>query len=304
MTIITIKDNKILSASCDVITTGSVNFNYVTFKFSGQWDTLIKIATFKVETQKISVPIENNSCVIPWELLALKNAGKTLSLGVVGSKTENFVGEAVYNTESGLWYIPSGSAFYFTFLNLKTGDSLEIGNQIGWEEPMTQGVIGSLNKAPNGIYFGLLNQTGTLINNATANFGFNYNTTVISTPYSDLGKILLGADGSSQFSINPSPSAINKIISDIGRLTDLTTENKNNLVSAINEVNSKSDKHFVYKQRVASSLWKIVHNLDKHPSVTVVDSAGTTVYGEVDYTTTNSVQIRFMSAFSGTAYLN
>ena len=32
---------------------------------------------------------------------------------------------------------------------------------------------------------------------------------------------------------------------------------------------------YTYKQTTASSMWVIEHELDRHPSVTVVDSAGT-----------------------------
>lgn len=46
------------------------------------------------------------------------------------------------------------------------------------------------------------------------------------------------------------------------------------------------------------------HNLGKRPAVTVVDSAGTVVIGEVDYLDDNTVRLTFCAAFSGTAYFN
>lgn len=66
----------------------------------------------------------------------------------------------------------------------------------------------------------------------------------------------------------------------------------------------KLDQTFVFEQRVASDEWDIVHNLNKYPSITVVDSAGTIVVGDMQYVTDNSVKIRFCGAFSGKAYLN
>lgn len=45
-------------------------------------------------------------------------------------------------------------------------------------------------------------------------------------------------------------------------------------------------------------------NLGKRPAVTVVDSAGTVVIGEVDYLDDNTVRLTFCAAFSGTAYFN
>lgn len=64
------------------------------------------------------------------------------------------------------------------------------------------------------------------------------------------------------------------------------------------------DKNFVFNQNVASSLWEINHNLNKFPSVTVVDSGNNIVIGEVIYINENNLQISFTSPFSGSAYLN
>ena len=46
------------------------------------------------------------------------------------------------------------------------------------------------------------------------------------------------------------------------------------------------------------------HGLGKRPSVTVVDSAGTAVIGEIEYLDDNTVRLTFCAAFSGTAYCN
>ena len=65
-----------------------------------------------------------------------------------------------------------------------------------------------------------------------------------------------------------------------------------------------SDLHFTYTQSSASAVWNITHNLGKNPSVSVVDSAGSLVVGEVSYIDNNNLTITFISAFSGKAYLN
>lgn len=62
-------------------------------------------------------------------------------------------------------------------------------------------------------------------------------------------------------------------------------------------------KRFTYNQGIASDSWTISHTLDGFPSVTVVDSAGSVVVGDVEYNSTSSVTIRFQAAFSGKAYL-
>ena len=62
-------------------------------------------------------------------------------------------------------------------------------------------------------------------------------------------------------------------------------------------------KRNVYIQEAASASWTINHTLGGYPSVTVVDSAGTVVIGEVTYNSTSSITVAFRSAFSGKAYL-
>lgn len=61
---------------------------------------------------------------------------------------------------------------------------------------------------------------------------------------------------------------------------------------------------FTFQQAVASDRWEIQHNLDKFPSATIVDSAGTEVIGDLQYVDSNNIIITFSSSFTGTAYLN
>lgn len=76
-----------------------------------------------------------------------------------------------------------------------------------------------------------------------------------------------------------------------------------------NQVNIEalaSDANFIYSgnQNVASTTWTIVHNLNKYPSVTVVDSAIQTIYGSVDYPLQSKVIITFANPVKGIAFLN
>ena len=64
------------------------------------------------------------------------------------------------------------------------------------------------------------------------------------------------------------------------------------------------DKTFVYSQTIPSKNWNISHNLDKYPSITIVDSAGNEVIGDTVYNSKNEVTIHFTAEFSGNAYLN
>lgn len=61
---------------------------------------------------------------------------------------------------------------------------------------------------------------------------------------------------------------------------------------------------YTHEQGTSASTWSITHNLDKYPSVTVVDSAGTKVECVVTYIDSNECELKFNAAFKGKAYLN
>jgi hypothetical protein len=61
---------------------------------------------------------------------------------------------------------------------------------------------------------------------------------------------------------------------------------------------------YVHDQLVPASMWVINHPLNRFPDVTVIDSAGTQVTGDVRYLSNSQVQITFSAAFSGQAFLN
>ena len=74
------------------------------------------------------------------------------------------------------------------------------------------------------------------------------------------------------------------------------------LLDSITEI--VSDKFYVFEQNIASKEWNVEHNLNKYPSITVVDSAGSVVVGDVIYTSLNSAVIFFIGEFVGKAYFN
>jgi len=70
------------------------------------------------------------------------------------------------------------------------------------------------------------------------------------------------------------------------------------------DIDSNTDKTFTFTQSAASSTWSVTHNLDKFPSVSVVDSGNTAVVGSVEYINENELTITFSAPFSGYAYMN
>ena len=69
------------------------------------------------------------------------------------------------------------------------------------------------------------------------------------------------------------------------------------------------DITYTHSQTSTSATWIITHNLNRFPSVTVVDSANTIVIGTVVYNSNKRLTITFFAggdalAFQGKAYLN
>ena len=62
--------------------------------------------------------------------------------------------------------------------------------------------------------------------------------------------------------------------------------------------------NYTHEQGIASDTWIIKHNLDKKPSIMIVDSADNVVEGAEKYIDNNTIEIRFNGAFKGKAYLN
>lgn len=69
-------------------------------------------------------------------------------------------------------------------------------------------------------------------------------------------------------------------------------------------IEGADDKHYTHNQTEVSAEWEVTHNLGKNPAVTVVDSAGTEVIGEVDYISSNTCVLRFKAPFKGKAFFN
>ena len=78
----------------------------------------------------------------------------------------------------------------------------------------------------------------------------------------------------------------NVVFTQIGAVANITTET------------------FIFEQGISSDVWEIKHNLNKYPSVAVVDSAGNEMIAEVIYNDLNNITIRTGAPFKGKAFLN
>jgi hypothetical protein len=77
----------------------------------------------------------------------------------------------------------------------------------------------------------------------------------------------------------------------------------NSVTVATGTIASGPTKRYVHSQGIALSTWAITHSLGGRPQITIVDSAGTVVYGEIQYLSNTQIEVSFSAPFSGYAYL-
>ena len=77
------------------------------------------------------------------------------------------------------------------------------------------------------------------------------------------------------------------------------TINANFSIDAVN-----GDRTFVFEQAISSTEWIIIHDLNKRPSVTIVDEYDRVETPEIEYKSNSKIIVRFNYAFKGKAYLN
>ncbi len=64
-----------------------------------------------------------------------------------------------------------------------------------------------------------------------------------------------------------------------------------------------SQQYYRHVQGTPAVLWEIQHPLNRYTAVSVVDSAGSIVEGDVTYLSPSELTIAFSAAFAGEAYL-
>jgi hypothetical protein len=98
--------------------------------------------------------------------------------------------------------------------------------------------------------------------------------------------------------------AFNKTVVDITVTAD--NENRTIILTYRDTLSIQETYKFshIHNQTVSSNTWSITHNLNKYPSVSVVDSSNEEVIGEVQHINSNSLTVKFSAPFSGKAFLN
>lgn len=75
-------------------------------------------------------------------------------------------------------------------------------------------------------------------------------------------------------------------------------------VTTTNGIATVTSTTYIHEQGISSDTWTIEHNLNKFPSVTLVDTAGTQFQGRVEYIDENNCIVYMNGATKGKAYLN
>lgn len=90
-------------------------------------------------------------------------------------------------------------------------------------------------------------------------------------------------------------------VSDYNDLTNKPTLNGQTIQG---NITIDADKNYVYTQSTPSAVWTVNHGLNKFPTITVVDSAGSEVVGDYEYIDLNNATLTFAGAFAGKAFFN
>ena len=90
------------------------------------------------------------------------------------------------------------------------------------------------------------------------------------------------------------------LISDLSSKKKLTKRVElGELTAYINSANT-----FTFTQGAPATVWYVQHDLEKFPSVSVINNNNIIVIGQVEYINKNNLTITFSAAFTGKAYLN
>lgn len=97
--------------------------------------------------------------------------------------------------------------------------------------------------------------------------------------------------------IHPNTHPVSMIVEDENRVF-LTNQEK------IDLLDTHSKREYIHNQILSSATWVITHNLNRFPSISIIDTGGNLVFGDVLYLSSDIIQVSFNGAFSGKAYLN
>ena len=88
-------------------------------------------------------------------------------------------------------------------------------------------------------------------------------------------------------------------------LLDKSNAIEQDLDNKYNELkNTEGDKHYEIQINMPSKDWEVQHNLNKNPSVTIINNDNQVVIGDVVYLDKNNLTVSFSAEFTGKVICN
>lgn len=111
----------------------------------------------------------------------------------------------------------------------------------------------------------------------------------------DVTRVVVSSDATT-------PNPVNVYQDEANRVT-VDQDAPNLVVVRSTSASAATTRRYIHTQGVVSAEWVITHGLGGYPSVTIVDTSKTHVFGEVQYDSTTQITVSFSAPFSGYAYL-
>lgn len=236
-------------------------------------------------------------------------ANFTINIGENNETLLNTVGESVVKGD--LLYLENDSKYYKATAANKSKSTTELkmaledGDVNDSIEMLIYGYIklDNIILTPNDKYYVSVNN-GKIINQRYENT--SYVIRYVGTAFNN--SLLLFNPDQTYISDNGrkiNDVAINSILPEHTHTEDEISDlDKYTKAEVNNLINQNKDKNYVHDQAVVANNWICNHNLNKQPSVTVIDTAGSEVTGEVIHNSLNQTIIKFNYPFSGQAFFN
>jgi hypothetical protein len=71
----------------------------------------------------------------------------------------------------------------------------------------------------------------------------------------------------------------------------------------LGDVRERDDAGFIFTQAVPATVWNITYNLNKKPSIKIVDSTDEVIEGQEEYVDENNIIVTFSALITGKVYL-
>lgn len=123
----------------------------------------------------------------------------------------------------------------------------------------------------------------------------------LTSALDDLNTGLINEEGARSSADENLQSQIDEISRDV--ITEVVGGSNINVTRQGSQVTINSST-FIFEQGIASDTWVINHNLNKRPSIILIDSAGTVFQARKEYNSNNQVTVYLNGATTGKAYLN